>query len=189
MRYQHYTNMPRGKDRMLQNTTVGAHSLTPSTTDSRCSSTSSINQQPRSKFSPYTLPMHDRIVRLASSPGSDKKVYTDPSMNTHITTLTPGLNFQRSPQLRDSESTVLDSDSTMVDDEFAAITDPSSSASGLDSEDTRIPKKVKIHQCYVCLKWFPRPSWLATHMNSHSEAKRRLTATQSKLGGLRSSLL
>ncbi|KAH9933782.1 uncharacterized protein B0H18DRAFT_870374 [Fomitopsis serialis] len=28
-----------------------------------------------------------------------------------------------------------------------------------------------MHQCKVCLKLFPRPSGLATHMNSHSGAK------------------
>lgn len=33
-------------------------------------------------------------------------------------------------------------------------------------------KKSKMHQCNVCQKWFPRPSGLATHMNSHSGAKR-----------------
>lgn len=33
-------------------------------------------------------------------------------------------------------------------------------------------KKSKMHQCTVCTKWFPRPSGLATHMNSHSGAKR-----------------
>ena len=33
-------------------------------------------------------------------------------------------------------------------------------------------KKSKMHQCTVCQKWFPRPSGLATHMNSHSGAKR-----------------
>ena len=34
------------------------------------------------------------------------------------------------------------------------------------------PKKSKMHQCHVCNKWFPRPSGLATHMNSHSGARR-----------------
>lgn len=29
-------------------------------------------------------------------------------------------------------------------------------------------KRSKMHQCQVCQKWFPRPSGLATHMNSHS---------------------
>ncbi|KAI0642802.1 hypothetical protein C8Q79DRAFT_896184, partial [Trametes meyenii] len=32
-------------------------------------------------------------------------------------------------------------------------------------------KKSKMHQCSVCYKLFPRPSGLATHMNSHSGAK------------------
>ncbi|KZT01217.1 uncharacterized protein LAESUDRAFT_613544, partial [Laetiporus sulphureus 93-53] len=32
-------------------------------------------------------------------------------------------------------------------------------------------KKSKMHQCTVCSKLFPRPSGLATHMNSHSGAK------------------
>lgn len=34
-------------------------------------------------------------------------------------------------------------------------------------------KKSKMHQCGICNKWFPRPSGLATHMNSHSGAKRK----------------
>lgn len=34
------------------------------------------------------------------------------------------------------------------------------------------PKKSKMHQCSICNKWFPRPSGLATHMNSHSGARR-----------------
>jgi len=33
-------------------------------------------------------------------------------------------------------------------------------------------KKSKMHQCEQCKKVFPRPSGLATHMNSHSGAKR-----------------
>ena len=38
---------------------------------------------------------------------------------------------------------------------------------------TRPPqKKSKMHQCTLCFKLFPRPSGLATHMNSHSGAKR-----------------
>jgi len=28
-----------------------------------------------------------------------------------------------------------------------------------------------MHQCNVCSKWFPRPSGLTTHMNTHSGAK------------------
>lgn len=32
-------------------------------------------------------------------------------------------------------------------------------------------KRSKMHQCTVCEKWFPRPSGLATHMNSHSGMK------------------
>ncbi|KAI0792514.1 hypothetical protein C8Q75DRAFT_604658 [Abortiporus biennis] len=32
-------------------------------------------------------------------------------------------------------------------------------------------KKSKMHQCTICSKWFPRPSGLATHMNSHSGAR------------------
>lgn len=34
-------------------------------------------------------------------------------------------------------------------------------------------KRSKMHQCTVCEKWFPRPSGLATHMNSHSGKKRK----------------
>ena len=33
-------------------------------------------------------------------------------------------------------------------------------------------KKSKMHQCQQCGKMFPRPSGLATHMNTHSGAKR-----------------
>jgi hypothetical protein len=33
-------------------------------------------------------------------------------------------------------------------------------------------RKSKMHECEVCHKQFPRPSGLATHMNSHSGAKR-----------------
>jgi hypothetical protein len=29
-----------------------------------------------------------------------------------------------------------------------------------------------MHQCNVCSKWFPRPSGLATHMNTHTGNKR-----------------
>lgn len=44
---------------------------------------------------------------------------------------------------------------------------------GLQGERTKpaCQKKSKMHQCNVCQKWFPRPSGLATHMNSHSGAK------------------
>lgn len=37
---------------------------------------------------------------------------------------------------------------------------------------SRQPKKSKMHQCEQCKKTFPRPSGLATHMNSHSGARR-----------------
>ena len=45
-------------------------------------------------------------------------------------------------------------------------------------------KKSKMHQCTICLKLFPRPSGLATHMNSHSGAKREwlLTFMEGKNG-------
>lgn len=36
----------------------------------------------------------------------------------------------------------------------------------------RLPKRSKMHQCDICLKWFPRPSGLATHLNSHNGARR-----------------
>ncbi|KAI0763466.1 hypothetical protein BD413DRAFT_582636 [Trametes elegans] len=43
---------------------------------------------------------------------------------------------------------------------------------GPQAERARPPqKKSKMHQCTVCYKLFPRPSGLATHMNSHSGAK------------------
>ena len=51
-----------------------------------------------------------------------------------------------------------------------------SSPGGTDHSSQDRPKtshkKSKMHQCTVCSKWFPRPSGLATHMNSHSGAKR-----------------
>lgn len=34
-------------------------------------------------------------------------------------------------------------------------------------------RKNKMHQCQICQKWFPRPSGLDTHMNSHTGAKRK----------------
>ena len=43
------------------------------------------------------------------------------------------------------------------------------------------PKKVKMHQCGICAKLFPRPSGLATHMNSHSGARRKLHSLSSLL--------
>jgi hypothetical protein len=33
-------------------------------------------------------------------------------------------------------------------------------------------RRVKMHQCSICQKLFPRPSGLSTHMNSHSGARR-----------------
>lgn len=46
----------------------------------------------------------------------------------------------------------------------------------LGSEDGgKATKKSKMHQCTVCAKWFPRPSGLATHMNSHSGARRKFS--------------
>jgi hypothetical protein len=38
------------------------------------------------------------------------------------------------------------------------------------------PRKNKMHQCHICKKWFPRPSGLETHLNSHSGARRTLTS-------------
>ena len=50
---------------------------------------------------------------------------------------------------------------------------PVTPSEGPQHERTRPPqKKSKMHQCTVCFKLFPRPSGLATHMNSHSGAKR-----------------
>lgn len=33
-------------------------------------------------------------------------------------------------------------------------------------------KRSKMHQCNICSKWFPRPSGLATHLNSHNGLRR-----------------
>lgn len=43
------------------------------------------------------------------------------------------------------------------------------------------PKRVKMHQCRICQKLFPRPSGLATHMNSHSGARRECSSPFSLL--------
>jgi hypothetical protein len=43
----------------------------------------------------------------------------------------------------------------------------------VDALGRRQFKRPKMHQCNVCYKRFPRPSGLATHMNSHSGAKRK----------------
>lgn len=51
------------------------------------------------------------------------------------------------------------------------LSSPSMSSGG-ERTKTATQKKSKMHQCGVCQKWFPRPSGLATHMNSHSGAKR-----------------
>jgi hypothetical protein len=40
------------------------------------------------------------------------------------------------------------------------------------SSTSGAPRRNKMHQCKLCGKWFPRPSGLDTHMNSHSGAKR-----------------
>ena len=54
------------------------------------------------------------------------------------------------------------------------VTPPEGGAGHHHHERTRPPqKKSKMHQCTVCFKLFPRPSGLATHMNSHSGAKRK----------------
>ena len=45
-------------------------------------------------------------------------------------------------------------------------------------------KKSKMHQCKVCHKLFPRPSGLATHMNSHSGAKRKYSTASLYAGNL-----
>lgn len=45
-------------------------------------------------------------------------------------------------------------------------------------------KKSKMHQCKVCQKLFPRPSGLATHMNSHSGAKRKYLMASLCVGNL-----
>lgn len=42
-----------------------------------------------------------------------------------------------------------------------------------EHEHGKSSKKSKMHQCNICQKWFPRPSGLATHMNSHSGARRK----------------
>ena len=49
---------------------------------------------------------------------------------------------------------------------------PSASASTSDDSARGSSRKNKMHQCQICLKWFPRPSGLDTHMNSHTGAKR-----------------
>ena len=58
---------------------------------------------------------------------------------------------------------------------FPSAHSPTNTCSG----DQRPPglkqqKKSKMHQCQQCKKMFPRPSGLATHMNTHSGAKRML---------------
>jgi hypothetical protein len=55
------------------------------------------------------------------------------------------------------------------------VGDQSSNAAGSGSA-SGAPRKNKMHRCPLCDKLFPRPSGLATHMNSHSGAKRASTA-------------
>ncbi|EGO29571.1 hypothetical protein SERLADRAFT_345851 [Serpula lacrymans var. lacrymans S7.9] len=43
--------------------------------------------------------------------------------------------------------------------------------SAQNTTEHKVQKRSKMHQCKVCSKMFPRPSGLATHMNSHSGAK------------------
>ncbi|KAI6168440.1 hypothetical protein EDD17DRAFT_1465486 [Pisolithus thermaeus] len=46
-----------------------------------------------------------------------------------------------------------------------------SSRSTINPRKPRSVKRQKMHECVECGKLFPRPSGLATHMNSHSGAK------------------
>lgn len=60
-----------------------------------------------------------------------------------------------------------------------------SPSTGSSSERPRpSQKKSKMHQCKVCQKLFPRPSGLATHMNSHSGAKRKYSMASLRRGNL-----
>ncbi|KAG5734044.1 Zinc finger protein [Termitomyces sp. T112] len=45
------------------------------------------------------------------------------------------------------------------------------SSSSLPANETVKKKKSKMHQCEVCGKFFPRPSGLKTHMNTHNNLK------------------
>jgi hypothetical protein len=86
---------------------------------------------------------------------------------------------------------VSDNHSEPVSSPFASHPEPSMSERLLDkdsrlsakhsarlsSADTRPSsqrkKKPKMHECDICHKFFPRPSGLATHQNSHSGRKRK----------------
>jgi len=49
---------------------------------------------------------------------------------------------------------------------------PSIARMGMDSVGGRYRPPTKMHICWICQKEFPRPSGLATHMNTHSGLKR-----------------
>ncbi|TFY60251.1 hypothetical protein EVG20_g7486 [Dentipellis fragilis] len=100
--------------------------------------------------------------RRSSAPSS---MHTSPWHVPPSPSVSPAISATSSPSVL-SEQSECSSDASP-----AFTTQPITSPPHHPSTAAKVKRKSKMHCCEVCGKAFPRPSGLATHMNSHSGAK------------------
>ncbi|CCL98227.1 uncharacterized protein FIBRA_00221 [Fibroporia radiculosa] len=123
--------------------------------DSESSPPSAISELSRPAYQPSGR--HDRLAMDINSPGDWPRSSFDAAYSIASAQESDRATRQpaRSPKLSAESAS------------FPAV----SPSSGSPERSKPAQKKSKMHQCSVCSKLFPRPSGLATHMNSHSGAK------------------
>ncbi|KAA1472441.1 hypothetical protein DENSPDRAFT_838714 [Dentipellis sp. KUC8613] len=100
--------------------------------------------------------------RRSSAPGS---MHASPWQVPPSPSVSPAISATSSPSVLSEQS------ESSSDASPAFTTQPITSPPRHPSTATKVKRKSKMHCCEICGKAFPRPSGLATHMNSHSGAK------------------
>ena len=113
----------------------------------------------------------DNSSRPSSFVADNDSVHTMP---TSVQSVSSGDLLYPQTQFDEASSSIIpqtvQADGTVVQPNETG--DAAAAANGAAEQQPPV-KKVKMHQCTICEKFFPRPSGLATHMNSHSGARRK----------------
>ena len=122
------------------------------------------------KYLPSLFPPVDMLYAsdgsLPAMSQDPRALITYPSSHSRQSSLTPSLPEAESDTFEEAAD-VPPSTASLLVEGTTANSVPASS-----TKHSRSRPPTKMHICWICHKEFPRPSGLATHMNTHSGAKR-----------------
>jgi hypothetical protein len=130
---------------------------------------------------PNEVAKSSRSAHSTSQPSSPQSHWSLSSLDSSLHSVFGDRTYGDASNNENSASPPPESKSPTCSSFSMNLTDGShvSFASNSEVESSGRIKKTKMHQCDICQKWFPRPSGLATHMNSHSGAKRKILTVDS----------